>query len=82
MPARRPPSKKPPLKACRRCGTLVSLDAKVCPNCGSNEFTDNWEGMIAIFDPETSILAKKLNIDKPGLYAIRVGGRVIKRGGG
>lgn len=79
MPGRRPPSRKPSLKACRRCGALVPLDAKVCPVCGSTEFTDNWEGMIIITDPEQSEIAKALKIDKPGMFAIRIGGRVVKR---
>ncbi len=79
MPARRPPTKRPPLKACRRCGALVPLDVKVCPYCGSSEFTDNWEGMIIILDVENSEIAKELNIEKEGFYAIKIGGRVVKR---
>ncbi|MCE4624742.1 MAG: DNA-directed RNA polymerase, subunit E'' [Desulfurococcales archaeon] len=79
MPSRRPPSRRPPLKACRRCGALVALDVKVCPFCGSTEFTDSWEGMVIILDPERSEIAKELGIDKPGAFAIKVGGRVVKR---
>jgi len=79
MPRGRPPSKKPRLKACRKCGALVTLDTRVCPNCGSTEFTENWEGMIIIEYPELSLLAKELNIDKPGIFAIKVAGRVVKR---
>ncbi|MCE4628472.1 MAG: DNA-directed RNA polymerase, subunit E'' [Desulfurococcales archaeon] len=79
MPGRRPPSRRPLLKACRKCGALVPPDTRVCPVCGSTEFTDNWEGMIVIADPEKSELAKELGIDKPGIFAIRVGGRVVKR---
>ena len=79
MPARRPPSRKPPLKACRKCGSLVPLDAKRCPVCGSTEFTENWDGMIIVFDPENSEVARELNLEKPGIYAIKVGGRVVKR---
>ena len=79
MPRSRPPSKKPKLKACRKCGALVDPKVNVCPFCGSTEFTDNWEGMIVITDTSTSSLAKELGIDKPGIYAIRVAGRVVKR---
>jgi len=79
VPGRRPPSRKPPLKACRKCGALVPLDVNVCPVCGSTEFTDNWEGMIIIADPEKSEVAKALNLDKPGMFAIRIGGRVVRR---
>ncbi len=79
MPRARPPSKKPKLKACKRCGALVNLNSNVCPVCGSTEFTDNWEGMIVITNPQGSELAKELGLETPGIYAIRVAGRVIKR---
>ncbi len=79
MPRGRQPSKRPKLKACRKCGALVDSKVNVCPICGSTEFTDNWEGMIIILDPSHSELAKELQIEKPGLYAIRVAGRVVKR---
>lgn len=77
----RAPSKKPKLKACKKCGALVSSDANVCPVCGSTEFTTNWEGMVIIIDPERSELARELMITKAGAYAIRVAGRVVKRRG-
>jgi DNA-directed RNA polymerase subunit E" len=79
MPAKRLPSRKPPLKACRRCGALAPLDAKICPICGSTEFTESWEGLIIIFDPEKSEVAREINITKPGIYAIKIGGRVVRR---
>ncbi len=79
MPSRRPPSRRPLLKACRRCGALVDLDARVCPVCGSTEFTDSWEGMIIILDVENSEISKELKITKPGFYAIKIGGRVVRR---
>ncbi|MCE4600645.1 MAG: DNA-directed RNA polymerase, subunit E'' [Desulfurococcales archaeon] len=75
----RAPSKKPKLKACKKCGALVTGETNVCPVCGSTEFTTNWEGMIVIINPETSELAKELDINSPGIFAIRVAGRVVKR---
>ncbi|MEB3844451.1 MAG: DNA-directed RNA polymerase, subunit E'' [Desulfurococcales archaeon] len=79
MPSRRPPSRRPPLKACRRCGGLVDREARVCPYCGSAEFTDNWEGMIIILDSENSVIAKETNINREGMFAIKVAGRIVKR---
>ncbi len=59
-------------KACRRCRALVNRDTEICPICGSREFSDEWEGVVIIIDPERSELAKVLNIDKPGRYALKV----------
>ncbi len=64
--------------ACRRCGAIVKYGTRVCPICGSTQFSESWEGMIIIVKDESS-LAAKLCIEKPGIYAIKVGGRVITR---
>jgi len=45
---------------------------EVCPNCGSRVFSDDWEGLIIIMDPKNSIISRKLEIDKPGMYALKV----------
>ncbi len=63
---------KSPFKACRRCHALVPRDATRCPVCGSTEFSDNWEGVVIVIDLEKSILAKRLEISRPGRYAVRV----------
>ncbi len=60
------------LKACRRCKLLVPLKTDSCPNCGSRDFSTDWIGMVIISDAERSILAEKLNIEKPGKYALKV----------
>jgi DNA-directed RNA polymerase subunit E" len=71
-------TRKPIFKACKKCGGLVPLDAKSCPYCGSTSFTEDWEGMIIIIDPGKSLVAKMINrSDKPGVYAIKVGGKVV-----
>lgn len=57
-------------KACKVCKTIFEGDG--CPSCGSKESTNEWKGRIVIFDPEQSEIAKKLNITKKGMYAIRV----------
>jgi len=43
-----------------------------CPNCGSREFSEEWEGMVIILDVERSQVAKRLGIEKPGRYAIKL----------
>jgi DNA-directed RNA polymerase subunit E" len=61
------------LKACKNCKALVSLDVERCPVCGSTDFTEEWSGMIIVFDPERFRIANMLNIKKPGRYAIKLG---------
>jgi DNA-directed RNA polymerase subunit E" len=56
--------------ACRSCRALTT--EKHCPRCGSTELTVNWTGLIVIFNPEKSELAKMLGITAPGRYAAKV----------
>jgi DNA-directed RNA polymerase subunit E" len=58
-------------KCCLRCKALLLSQANICPNCKSSEFTIDWSGIVIIFDPESSVIAKTLNLTKPGRYAIK-----------
>lgn len=69
MAARR---RKAYFKACMRCKMLVPLNVEICPNCGNRDFSEEWEGMVIIFDVENSMVAKRLNITKPGRYAVKL----------
>jgi len=60
------------LKACTKCKMLVDPEVEVCPNCGSRNFSEDWEGMIVIIDAEKSAVAKIMGISRPGMYAINV----------
>jgi len=60
----------PKVKACKRCRALTQGD--VCPLCGSRELTFNWEGVVAVLDPERSEVARRLGYERSGLYALRV----------
>ena len=57
-------------KACKKCKRFV--EGENCPNCGSQSFTTSWQGRIYITDPENSLIAKEVNIEKKGEYAIKV----------
>ncbi|MCI4396800.1 MAG: DNA-directed RNA polymerase, subunit E'' [Thermoprotei archaeon] len=59
-------------KACVKCKLLVEPEVEVCPNCGSREFSTDWEGMIIVIDPEKSEAARLIGVKKPGRYAIKV----------
>ncbi len=63
---------RPPFKACRKCKLLISHEEEKCPRCGSTDFTEEWDGMIIVLDPENSRIAEILGIKEPGRYAIRI----------
>jgi len=56
-------------RACRICKKIYEGDK--CPECGSQEYSEEFKGRVMIFDPEKSEVANKLKIKKPGLYAIK-----------
>lgn len=57
------------MKVCRDCHRV--LEGNICPVCKKSNLTDDWSGLVIIFDVESEI-AKKLNITTPGRYALRV----------
>jgi len=57
-------------KACKSCKLIYEGDS--CPSCGKKEFSDNFKGKIEIIDPEKSELAKKLKVNKKGIYTIKL----------
>jgi DNA-directed RNA polymerase subunit E" len=57
-------------KVCRQCHRVV--DGEACVICGSTNLSDDWAGYLVIIDPERSDIAKKMNIDLPGRYALKV----------
>ncbi|MEQ9714876.1 MAG: transcription elongation factor subunit Spt4 [Candidatus Asgardarchaeia archaeon] len=59
-----------PLRACRRCHALTT--GSRCPICKSTDLTTDFSGIVIINNPENSIIAKKLNIKQPGMYALKV----------
>jgi DNA-directed RNA polymerase subunit E" len=58
------------LKACRVCNRIIE-EGNECAVCGSKDLTRSWKGIVVIWDVESEI-AKKLNINAPGKYAIQV----------
>jgi RNA polymerase subunit RPABC4/transcription elongation factor Spt4 len=57
-------------QACRNCRKFTS--EKVCPHCQSTNLSTSWKGMVIIVDSESQI-AKTLQINEPGKYALYVG---------
>jgi len=56
-------------KVCKKCKIFVK--ESTCPECGGNQFSENWKGRVVILKPEESVIAQKLSIKKPGIYAIK-----------
>ena len=67
-----PAARRSNFKACLKCKMLVEPEKDICPNCGGRDFTYEWEGAVIIIDPSKSEIAKLLEIEKPGRYAIRI----------
>jgi DNA-directed RNA polymerase subunit E" len=55
---------------CRQCHRVV--DGEVCVVCNSSNLSNDWAGYLVIIDPKHSEIAKKMNIDLPGRYALKV----------
>jgi DNA-directed RNA polymerase subunit E" len=57
-------------KACRQCH-FISYKS-ICPNCKAANLSDDFSGKVVIIDPEDSAIARAMNINKKGHYALRV----------
>ena len=62
--------------ACRKCHAVFYVKPNEenvrCPYCGSSDVSEDWSGLVIVIDPEASLIAKRLEIKKPGRYALRV----------
>jgi DNA-directed RNA polymerase subunit E" len=57
-------------KACKNCKFISN--GPVCPNCKSTNLSDDWSGLVVIMNAENSEVAKRMGINAPGRYALRV----------
>ncbi|RLI09880.1 DNA-directed RNA polymerase subunit E'' [Candidatus Bathyarchaeota archaeon] len=57
-------------RACRTCKIIT--EENVCPICKSTDLSDDFSGLLIILDPENSQLAKKMEIDREGRYALKI----------
>ena len=57
-------------KACRECH-LISY-GNVCPSCKASSLSDDFSGLIIIFDPKGSAIAQVMKVKEKGRYALRV----------
>jgi DNA-directed RNA polymerase subunit E" len=57
-------------KACANCHFVTKEN--VCPKCRSTTFSEDWGGIVVIFDPANSAVAKAMKIKEKGRYALKV----------
>lgn len=57
-------------QVCRNCRRFTT--EKVCPVCKSTNLSTSWKGIVVIINTESEI-AKTLEINEPGKYALYVG---------
>lgn len=57
-------------KACSNCHVITT--GNVCPRCKTTSLSDDFSGLVIIFDPENSAIAKAMNIKEKGRYALKV----------
>lgn len=58
--------------ACGECHLILDIDADQCTSCPTAPVTVDWQGFTIILDTSRSEVAKRLGIEKPGNYALKV----------
>jgi DNA-directed RNA polymerase subunit E" len=57
-------------KACANCHFITT--ETVCPKCKSTSLSEDFSGIVIMFDPEGSAIAKAMKIKEKGRYALKV----------
>jgi DNA-directed RNA polymerase subunit E" len=57
-------------KACPSCHFITKEN--ICPKCRTSTLSDDFSGLVVIFDAEGSTIAKTMNIKEKGRYALKV----------
>ncbi len=58
-------------KACKQCKAVY--EGKICPQCGSEESSENYKGHVLVLNSENSEIAKNLKLNNKGKFAIKLG---------
>lgn len=57
-------------KACTNCHFITKEN--VCPKCRSTSLSEDFGGIVIVFEPEESAIAKAMKITEKGRYALKV----------
>jgi DNA-directed RNA polymerase subunit E" len=57
-------------RACANCHFISKEN--VCPRCRSTSLSEDFGGIVIVFDPANSAVAKAMKIKEKGRYALKV----------
>ena len=57
-------------RACTNCHFITK--ESVCPKCRSTSLSEDFSGIVVMFDPDSSAIAKAMKIKEKGRYALKV----------
>lgn len=57
-------------KACTDCHFITK--GHMCPKCRSTGLSDDFGGLVIVFDPAESAIGKSLKVKEKGRYALKV----------
>ncbi len=57
-------------RACTNCHFITKEN--VCPKCRSTSLSEDFSGIVIVFEPEESAIAKSMGIKDKGRYALKV----------
>jgi len=57
-------------KACTNCHFITREN--LCPKCRSTSLSEDFSGIVVMFDPENSNIAKAMKMTEKGRYALKV----------
>jgi len=58
-------------KACTTC-RIITSKGNTCPRCKTPTLSDDFSGLVIIFDPEGSAIAQAMKVKEKGRYALKV----------
>lgn len=58
--------------ACGECHRILDDDVEQCPHHPAAKVTTDHQGYVIILNPARSEIAKRLNIEEAGKYALKV----------
>lgn len=61
--------------ACTECHLVLDDGVDQCSRCPSAPVSSDHQGYVIIINPHRSDIAKKLEVDRPGKYALKVSNR-------
>ena len=58
--------------ACAECHLILTDGKDQCDRCPSAQVSSDWQGYVVILKPGRSEIAQRLQVDRPGTYALKV----------